>query len=378
MTKQLRERIAKLRLLRTERVGPIAFRQLMDRYRTAERVLEELPGLARRKNFARLSIFSRGQAESELEAVEKLGGQSIFLGEPTYPERLALIVDPPPVLHVLGKASLLRLPSLAVVGARNASSGGLRIAERFANFIAARRFCIVSGLARGVDAAAHTGALTTKNTESTIAVIAGGPDQIYPYENRDLRARIEELGAIVSEAPVGTKPLGRYFPRRNRVISGLSLGVLVIEATLDSGSLITAGIAADQGREVFAIPGSPLEPRSRGPNRLLREGAVLVETPQDLLEVLQPLAERPQTPESPTFAAFPPPPPDPQAEQIAKDELRTLISVVPEPLDTLLQRGKILPSVGRAALLEMELAGEISYEPGGTVCRRHEVESMSR
>ena len=256
-----RERLDRLRLIRTENVGPMTFRDLLRRFGTAGAAIEALPDLSRRGGRRRpLKACSVSDAQAEKAAIEAVGGTLITLGEPAYPPYLAAIEDAPPVLSVVGHPSLLRQRCVAIVGARNASANGQRFAERLAGDLSEAGFIVVSGLALGIDAAAHRGSLA----HGTVAVIAGGIDQVYPPANTTLRAEIAEVGAVVAEARYGTVPQARHFPARNRIISGLSLGTVVIEATQHSGSLITARQALDQGREVFAIPGSPLEPRAGG------------------------------------------------------------------------------------------------------------------
>jgi len=274
------ERTHRLQLARTFSVGPVTFRRLLERFQSAAEALHALPELARRSGAEILRPPSRAEAEDEIAKLARLGGRFLVLGEPGYPEPLAAIEDAPPLLALRGDPGLACRPSIAVVGARNASAGGRRLAEALSRDLGATGLVVVSGLARGIDAAAHQGALAT----GTVAVFAGGLDQIYPPEHDDLaRTILDQGGALLSEMPIGTEPQARHFPRRNRLVSGLSLGVLVIEAALKSGSLTTARFALEQGREVMAVPGSPLDPRCRGTNQLLREGAGLVETAADAL-----------------------------------------------------------------------------------------------
>ena len=247
-----------LRLIRSDHVGPRTFRDLMRHYGSAQAALSALPDLARRGGAAGSArICSRKDAERELAAVKALGVSLIALGEPTYPHRLAMIDDAPPLIGVCGKLAALARPTVAMVGGRNASAAGLRFAEQLARDLGASGFVIASGLARGIDAAAHRASLTT----GTVAVLAGGHDNIYPPEHAKLVDAILPEGAAISEMPLGREPRARDFPRRNRLISGLSVGVVVVEAARRSGSLITARLALEQGREVFAVPGSPLDPR---------------------------------------------------------------------------------------------------------------------
>ena len=266
------ERLDWLRLARSENVGPITFFALLERFGSPASVLDALPALARRGGRRRpIKVCARATAEREVEALGRLGGCLIALGEPAYPEPLAAIADPPPVIALRGRADLLAGDCVAVVGARNASANGLHFAERLAADLGEAGLTVVSGMARGIDARAHAGALAT----GTVAVMGGGIDVLYPKENGALFEKLLAEGTVVAEAPLGTVPMGRHFPRRNRIISGLSRGVVVVEGAARSGSLITARLALEQGREVMAVPGSPLDPRASGPNRLIRQGATL-------------------------------------------------------------------------------------------------------
>ena len=279
------ERLAWLRLTRTENVGPVTFHQLIARFGTAAAALEALPEIVRRGGRAKpLAVFASSEAERELEAAERLGAHLVAQSEPDYPPALAAIEDAPPLLTMKGRKELATRRGVAVVGARNASANGRRLAHDVAAGLGEAGLIVISGLARGIDAAAHQGSLGT----GTLAVLAGGIDAIYPEENRSLHEAIAERGLLVAEMPVGTVPQARHFPRRNRIISGIALGVLVVEAAERSGSLITARFALEQGREVFAVPGSPLDPRAKGTNRLLRDGATLVESADDILRELAP------------------------------------------------------------------------------------------
>jgi DNA processing protein len=278
------ERLAWLRLIRSENIGPVNFRRLLARFGTAEAAIAALPDLVRRGGRSRpIKLYPREAAESELSALETLGGRLIAVIEPDYPPALAALEDAPPVISALGDLGLLQRKSVAVVGARNASANGRRLARDLAAGLGTAGFVVTSGMARGIDAAAHVGALET----GTVAVVAGGLDVVYPPENEALYGEILARGLLVSEMPPATVPQAGHFPRRNRLISGMSLGVLVVEAARRSGSLITARYALEQGREVLAVPGSPLDPRARGCNDLLRQGAVLVESAEDVVEALE-------------------------------------------------------------------------------------------
>jgi DNA processing protein len=363
------DNIQRLRLVRAEGVGPITCRRLLDRYRTPAEALDALPGLVRAGGKASPPrIPSASDATREFEQTEKLGGRLIFINDPDYPPLLAQLDDAPPVIAVLGDAALLALPAVAIVGGRNASAAGLRIAETLAEDLAAH-VTIVSGLARGIDGIAHTAAMRTGRT---VAAIAGGLDVPYPAENTNLQHLIAERGAVLTEATPGTQPQARHFPRRNRLIAGLSLGVVVVEAARRSGSLITARIAQDLGREVFAVPGSPLDPRTRGGNDLLREGAVLTETVQDVLDNLSGFGalfpfgpDRSDPPDPPSCESS-------EADQLenpsgldrARSQVVALLGPTPTKVDDLMRRCQLSPAAVMAVLLELELAGRVETLPG--------------
>jgi DNA processing protein len=360
------ERRDRLRLARTEGVGPVAWRELMARYGSAARALESLPNLARRGGRSSpLKIASVAEAERELEAGAKLGAVLLTAGEPAYPPLLAEIDPPPPVLWALGHPALLSRPAVAIVGARIASAAGQRFARMLATDLGAAGLVVVSGLARGVDGAAHEGALDT----GTVAVLAGGADDVYPPEHASLYDRVVQGGCIVSENAIGRRATARDFPRRNRIISGLSLGVIVVEAEPRSGSLITARLAAEQGREVFAVPGSPLDPRAKGPNDLIRQGAALCEGADDVLRALDSLRQA----REPQLDFFATPSGEEAALDAAADRLRerayALLSPTPTPRDEVVRAlGEPAPGV-LAALVELSLAGRAELLPGGMVAR---------
>jgi DNA processing protein len=284
------QRLDWLCLIRSEHVGPRTFRALLNRYGSARSALDALPELARRGGAPAPSrIYSRENAKRELAAMKALGLSLIAMGEATYPERLRMIDSAPPLLAVRGNITAMGLPMIAIVGARNASAAGVRFAERLARDLGQAGFITVSGLARGIDAAAHRGSLAS----GTIAVLAGGHDQIYPPEHATLANAILAQGLLLSEMPLGWQPRAHDFPRRNRLISGLAAGIVVVEAAKRSGSLITARLALEQGREVFAVPGSPLDPRAEGSNHLLKQGATLVTEADDVISVLRPILGHP-------------------------------------------------------------------------------------
>ncbi|MDW8369507.1 MAG: DNA-processing protein DprA, partial [Geminicoccaceae bacterium] len=278
------ERFARLRLARSPGIGPKSHAKLLARFGSARAAVEALPGLLATGRWPGLELAPEAAVERERAAIEAAGVQLLLAGEPAYPTRLAALADAPPVLLVRGSVELLRAPSVAVVGARNASTHGRLLAAQMARALAAAGLVVVSGLARGIDTAAHEGAL--EGPGSTVAVLASGVDRAYPEENAALLERIAQAGCAVSERPLGAEPQARHFPRRNRIIAGLALAVLVVEAAPASGSLITARLALEAGREVMAVPGSPLDPRHQGTNKLLREGAHLVESAADVLAVL--------------------------------------------------------------------------------------------
>src|SRR5216683_3185290 len=309
------QRIDWLRLIRSDNVGPRTFRSLINHFGSAKTALDRLPDLARRGGAARPSrICSEDDARAELAAGRKLGVSLLAPGEAGYPPRLATLDDAPPLLAVRGATETLMRPMIAIVGSRNASGAGLKFAGQLARDLGEAGFVIISGLARGIDQSAHR----TSVASGTVAVLAGGHDRIYPREHEDLLAAIiDSKGAAISEMPLGHEPRARDFPRRNRLISGASLGVVVVEAAHRSGSLITARMAAEQGREVFAVPGSPLDPRSAGTNDLIKQGAALVTEAADVIRAVEPIMERPVAfplgePDSERLA------PDPQADERAR------------------------------------------------------------
>lgn len=371
--------VDRLRLARSEGVGPITYRRLLRRYGNPASALDALPRLAEAGGKPEApAIPSAASASREIERVERLGGRLLFLDGPEYPPLLALLDDAPPVLSVVGNARALTKRGVAMVGSRNASANGQRIAEELAGELADAGVTVVSGLARGIDTAAHIGAL---RTGVTIACVAGGVDVPYPPENAGLQARIAREGAVVGEAPLGTAPQARHFPRRNRIIAGLSLGVVVVEAAPRSGSLITARLAQEAGREVFAVPGSPLDPRCRGSNGLIRDGAHLTETAADVLDNLPDHPLREGIARSPLFARGPAPeklaeplpeladPADlPVSEQAAiQARLLELLGPSPIAVDELIRRCGFPAAAINGVLLDLEIAGRIETLPGNRV-----------
>lgn len=347
------ERFARLRLARTDRIGPVAFSQLIGRYGSALNALDALPDLVRKSGSASVPPPVE-TVEREIAAGDAIGARLLVLGDPDYPEMLATLDPPPPILWTRGRVDLLNQPSVAIVGARIASAGGQRIARGLAQQLGQAGHVVVSGMARGIDAAAHEGALAT----GTVAVLGGGVNDIYPSEHADLYARLTEQGCVVSESPVGARAQARGFPRRNRIISGLSRGVVVVEAEVRSGSLITARLAAEQGRDVFAVPGSPLDPRARGPNELLRQGAILCEGVEDIdraFNTLRTLREPPADP-----MRF-----DGDIDDTFLDRVAALLSPTPTPRDEIARALNAPVSQVAAALLELSLTGRADLLPGG-------------
>lgn len=355
------ERFARLRLARTDQVGPVTFQQLLERFGSAERALEALPDLIRRGGAHGYAIPPVERIEAEMAAGERMGARLIVLGDADYPDMLAAVDPPPPLLWTLGDASLMARPCIAVVGARIASAGGQRIARGLSQQLGEAGHVVVSGLARGIDAAAHTGALPT----GTVAVLGGGVDDIYPPDKADLYTQIAEQGCVVSESPVGARAQAKDFPRRNRIISGLSRGVIVVEAELRSGSLITARLAGEQGRDVFAVPGSPLDPRSRGPNELLRQGAILCEGLEDVERAFSTLRTLREPGPGNPFEGAPE-----EIEAALIERVAALLSPTPTPRDELARALGLPIGTVAAALLELHLMGRAELLSGGLAAAR--------
>lgn len=355
-----------LRLTRTSGVGPVTFFQLLQRFGSAAAALQEIPDLARRGGRIKpLSIPSVEQAEAEIDALDQLGGVMLASSDPRYPKLLAQIDPPPPMLSVLGNLDCLIPKSCAIVGSRNASAIGMRFARQLAGELGEAGMIVVSGLARGIDGAAHTGAMHT----GTVAVIAGGVDHIYPAEHGELRQMILQGGAVVSERRLGHRAIARDFPRRNRIISGLAFGTIIIEAAMRSGSLITARYALEQNREVFAAPGSPLDPRANGTNDLIRQGAHLIESADDVMQVYHQAPPSQISEPEPNFRSQPPEPCDQDEIDQARNTILGLLSPTPIERDELVRASNCSPGVCAAALIELELAGLADCLPGGLVCR---------
>ena len=359
-----RQRAAWLRLWRTENVGPVTFRQLINRYGSADAALAALPDLASRGGAGRLPKSpSQALVEDEIVAVNKSGGRVVAVGEPDYPEMLRLTPDSPPLVTIKGNPAVFRLPGISIVGARNASLAGIRFTRKLAMDMGAEGFATISGLARGIDTAAHSATLDT----GTVGVLAGGLAHPYPPENLDLFHAISEKGgAVISEMPLNWEPRARDFPRRNRIIAALGLGLLVVEAAQRSGSLISARLANELGRLVFAVPGSPLDPRSEGTNNLIRNGATLVTKSEDLIEALRPLDGRfsvTQLQVSEPGYESDSGEPDVDARKMILDAL----GPTPVAIDEIIIHTGVSASQIYLVLLELDLAGRLQRHSGGAV-----------
>jgi DNA processing protein len=359
------QRLAWLRLIRSENVGPVTFRALINRFGSAQEALEALPVLARKGGSTRtVKVFGREAAEAEMALADRLGARFICLGEADYPAALRAADAPPPVLAIMGDATELNRPTVAIVGARNASLAGIKFARQIAAELGRAGFVVVSGVARGIDAAAHEASLDV----GTVGVFAGGLDRPYPRENRPLMRRIVDSGGcLVSEMPFGWEPRAIDFPRRNRIVAGLSLGLLVVEAAARSGSLISARLAAEMGRLVFAVPGSPLDPRAGGTNQLLKEGSLLVTEASDIVDALRPLDGRLTPPaghdigeaEEEMMGAAPT---DSERQRIVE-----ALGPTPVAVDDLIEHTGASPGTVHLTLLELDLAGRLERHSGGRV-----------
>lgn len=359
-----RELISWIRLARSGGVGTKTFRAVLKRFATASEAIEHLGDLGLRRGITPLPA---AEAEREHAAAVRAGLRYVTWADKEYPAPLKAIEDAPPLLLVRGQVDVLGLPMVGVVGARNATVNGRKMARILARDLAAAGVCVISGLARGVDGAAHEGALEAPGGK-TVAVLAGGTDVIYPPEHEKLHARIAETGAVISEMPPGTEPQAALFPRRNRIISGASVGVVVVEATLRSGSLITARIAADQGRDVFAVPGSPLDPRAAGPNTLIRDGATLVQSVDDILSEIPVKSVS----ASEIYLSNPNAPQDIETKAeidqgTLRSEIEQVLSTAPLAVDELVRQCQVSAAVVATVLMELEVAGRIERLPGNRV-----------
>jgi len=350
--------VDRLRLLRTPGVGPVTFRQLFIRFGTAAAALAALPDLARRGGGKAPAVRSRDEAEREIARVERLGARFLVLGQGLYPQLLAELADAPPVIIAKGNLNLLDKQCVAIVGARNASAAACRFARALAYDLGQRDNVIVSGLARGIDTAAHDGSLET----GTVGIIAGGIDVFYPPENEGRQRALYEHGLVIAEMPPGTEPRARHFPYRNRIIAGMSAGTVVVEAAPRSGSLITARLAAEAGREVMAVPGSPLDPRAQGCNQLIREGATLVQNAADVMEAIGSISASVRSAPSPYR---------PPVEEFHDDDalglVEGLLGPSPVPVDEIIRLSGASSGAVQMALLELDLAGRLDRHAGNRV-----------
>ncbi len=348
---------ARLRLIRSPRIGPVTYRQLVARFGGAQAALDALPTLAMRGGGAVPRIADAGAVRRELATAAKLGARHVFLGDEDYPPLLAELENAPAAMLVRGDLGLARRACVAIVGARNASAAACRFARQIAQGLASEGVTVVSGLARGIDTAAHQGSIA----EGTVGVIASGIDIAFPPENRELQERVGAEGLLIAEQPPGTEPLARHFPSRNRIIAGLAQGTVVVEAAPRSGSLITARIAAEAGREVMAVPGSPLDPRAQGCNLLIREGATLVQNVEDILEAIRPIDPRavraPATPYAAERAGEP--------GDADRRRIESLLGPVPVAIDELIRQAELSPATVQLVLLELELGGRLERHAGG-------------
>jgi DNA processing protein len=352
------DQISRLRLIRSDNIGPVTYFQLLARFGSAAAALAAIPDLAARGGGRAPKLAQRAGVEREIERVASLGARYLFLGQGLYPPLLAELETAPPALIVQGQLSLLDKPAIAMVGARNASAAACRFARMLAQSLGDAGTVVVSGLARGIDTAVHDGALET----GTLAVIAGGIDIFYPPENETRQRTIAERGLLVAEQPPGVEPRARHFPYRNRIIAGLAHGTVVVEAAPKSGSLITARYAADYGREVMAVPGSPLDPRAQGCNQLIREGATLIQNADDVLEAIRPFNLRPLAQPGRDYAA-PAAPAD--ASETERSAVLDLLSPTPVAVDEIVRQAGLSPATVQTVLLELELAGRLERHAGG-------------
>jgi DNA processing protein len=369
------ERLACLRLIRSENVGPVTFRELINHFGGATNALGALPELSRRGGFGRpIRLCPKEDAEREIEKAARAGAVPVFTIEPDYPVLLARIEAPPPMVYIKGRRDLLNCPAVAIVGSRLCSAAGVQLTRRFANELGEAGFVIVSGLARGIDRAAHEASIN----RGTVAVLAGGIDWIYPPEHGELQNRIGTEGCLVTERPPGFQPRDKDFPRRNRIIAGLVHGVVIIEAATRSGTLVTARYANDLGREVFALPGHPLDPRAEGTNRLIKQGATLVTTPEEVVEVLRPivgLEERrgDYAPHSQvTSSDMRPPQPRTSASAGDHEMSAVLAALGPAPVavDEIARATGLSVQNVQIAILELDLAGRIERQGFSLVALR--------
>lgn len=363
MSLPLDRQLAYLQLARTEGIGPVTFQRLMSVYGDPEKALAALPELSQRSGRKRpLKAFPLSKAKAEYAATQKLGGQYLIWGQPPYPPQLVALPDAPPVLAAHGHYHLLQKPIVALVGARNASAAARKLSAQLAEGLGHAGIVTVSGLARGVDGAAHQASLAT----GTIAIIGNGAAHAYPKANADLQSAIIEQGLLLAENPPDTAPQASLFPRRNRIIAGLALGVIVVEAARRSGSLITARLAGEYGREVFAVPGSPLDARCHGTNNLLRDGAIITEGVDDVMQTIRPIIEHSDMQAKDT-PFTPPQTSPPQFDAAMEREIIDLLGPVPVTVDELISQSGAPVQQVHLVLLHLELAGRLTTEPGGKI-----------
>jgi len=359
------DKILWLRLLRSRRVGPATFHRLLREFGNVAEAFSALPDIAKEAGVENYAPCEAVVAIREMEAARRFGAAPLFHGTPAYPEALYDLSDAPPLLWAFGDTSLLKYPQIALVGARNASSLGTRMARSLAKDLGQQGHVIVSGMARGVDAAAHSASLKT----GTIAVLGGGVDVIYPVENTDLANQIGEKGLILSEQPMGLQPRARHFPLRNRIISGLCKAVVVVEAAAKSGSLITAKNALDQGRDVFAVPGHPIESRASGCNMLIRDGATLIRSGADIIEAIAPIAPKTEQQELCLDGPAPLQPTKLREISVLHRQIIDRIGHAPIAEDSLIRELQTPTEQTASALVDLELAGRILRTSNGLLTR---------
>ncbi len=358
------EKFDYLRLIRSENIGSITFFKLTEHFGSASEALKNVKSMAKKGGKKSFKLASLKDIEKEFIKAEKENIHIIAFPEAEYPPLLRQIHDPPPILYGKGNMQLLRKKSFAIVGARNASANGRILSQKFASELGENNICVVSGMARGIDTKAHEGALSS----GTIAILGGGVDIIYPKENAELYQRITQAGAVISEAPIGMHPIAKHFPRRNRIISGMCRGILVVEAARSSGSLITANMAIEQGRDVFAVPGSPIDERARGPNKLIKQGAILTEDIFDILPIINQIDYQAKT--SSEIYLMPsqkPPSFDEKELENLRKEVMVLLNPTPIEIDILIRELNCSHSFLAHILLELDLAGKLSRHPGNKV-----------
>ncbi len=356
------ERLDRLRLIRSSNIGPATFRVLLRRFGSATRALAEIPSLSHRAGGRRVRLYSKSLVKAEMDKLHHLGGKFVMIGDEDYPETLASLDHAPPVLSVMGHSHLIKKTCIAIVGTRHASASALSLTKKIAAEIAAENHIIVSGMALGIDTMAHEASLTT----GTIAVLAGGVNVVYPPQNQGLYEQICATGCVISEMKLDEKPRAQHFPRRNRIISGLSLASVIVEAPTRSGAMITARMAAEQGRLVCAVPGSPMDPRAKGTNRLLRDGATLVETGEDVLREIAPLLDRPLKEDRNLYMDDALPVlPDPQQDDY--DRIISLLGPTAVGLDDIVRLSGLSASLVNVIVTDLELAGRVHRDLGGRV-----------